>query len=122
MMGSSPLVLVVEDEFLIGLEHEASLRAGSWRVLGPASSGIEALDLLAYQTSDIVLLDVQLGHELVTPVAYALRDQGVPFVVCSAFSIPMDPLLASAPNLGKPLDAQLMFRALGQALLRPSRP
>ena len=42
----SPLVLVVEDEFLIALELERVLGRQGWRVLGPAPTVGAALRLL----------------------------------------------------------------------------
>ena len=67
------LVLVVEDEFLIALDLEQLLRRHGWRVLGPAATVAVALRLLRGAMPDVALLDVNLGGELVTPVAAELR-------------------------------------------------
>jgi CheY-like chemotaxis protein len=85
---TGPLVLVVEDEFLLALELELLLGRHGYRVLGPASTVAEALRLLEGATPDAALLDVNLRGEMVTPVAEALRALAVPFVLASAYDQP----------------------------------
>jgi two-component system, response regulator PdtaR len=113
------LVLVVEDEFLIAWDLEYLLRRHGWRVLGPAGSVAEALRLLEGEEAPAVaLLDVNLRGEPVTPVAAALRDRGVPFVLASAYDR-LDlaaPVLAGAPNVGKPTDEARLLAALARAV------
>ena len=61
--------------------------------------------MLETELPSIALLDVNLGDELITPVAVALKDRGVPFSVASAYSDPErigGAALARAPNAGKP--------------------
>ena len=113
------LVLVVEDEFLIATELERLLGRHGWRVLGPAATVAQALHLLDGGSQPAVaLLDVNLGGELVTPVAAALRDRGVPFVLASAYDR-LDlaaPVLVGAPNVGKPTDEARLLAALARAV------
>jgi DNA-binding response OmpR family regulator len=98
-------VLVVEDEFLVAMDLQLMLEDNGWRVIGPAPSVRDALRLLEADLPTVALLDVNLGFELVTPVAEALREQGVPFAVASAHDSPEQyggPILAGVPNAGKP--------------------
>ncbi len=115
----APLVLVVEDEFLIAWDLELLLVRHGWRVLGPAATVAQALHLLdGGSQPTVALLDVNLGGELVTPVAAALRARGVPFVLASAYDR-VDlavPALARAPNVGKPTDAARLLAALARAV------
>ncbi len=111
-------VLVVEDDFLIALDLETTLERHGWRVLGPAPNVEEALRLLDAERPDVALLDINLGHETVTPVAVALRSLQVPFVLSSAF----DPtgvagmeVLAGAPKVGKPASERRLLSELAQA-------
>ena len=115
--SSGRLVLVVEDEFLIALDLEQLLRRHGWRVLGPAATVAAALRLLAGETPDVALLDVNLGGELVTPVAAELRARGVPFVLASAYDGHElgVVVLAKAPSVGKPPDERRLLAALLQA-------
>jgi DNA-binding response OmpR family regulator len=121
--GPSPhgeaLVLIVEDEVFIALELQDVLLSEGYLVLGPAPSVEQALALLAATTPDAAILDVSLRGELVSPVAEALRQKQVPFVVTSAYDNPerlAGAALAGAPHLGKPTSAEALLRALRQVL------
>ncbi|MFB2564016.1 response regulator [Rhizobium sp. IMFF44] len=101
------IVLVVEDEFFIAMELESVLTRSGFKVLGPASSVDQALDLLRNQRPDAAVLDVTLGGGKVTPVAVLLKSWDVPFVLASASDaaeLARHDVLAEAPNLGKPTD------------------
>lgn len=115
-----PLVLVVEDEFLIAMDLELMLRRHGWRVLGPASTVAGALRLLedGAERPDAALLDVNLRGEAVTPVADRLRALGVAFVLASAYGgARLAALgLAGAPNAGKPADGRRLLAALARAV------
>ena len=115
---SGPLVLVVEDEFLIAMDLEHLLRRHGFRVLGPAATVAAALRLLEGKTPDVALLDVNLRGELVTPVAEALRARGVPFVLASAYDRAQLPaeILVAASNVGKPTNERRLLAALAEAM------
>jgi two-component system, response regulator PdtaR len=113
------LVLVVEDEFLIALDLEQLLRRHGWRVLGPAATVAAALRLLRGAMPDVALLDVNLGGELVTPVAAELRARGVPFVLASAYGrseLAAVAALAGVLLVGKPTDERRLLAALARAV------
>jgi CheY-like chemotaxis protein len=110
-------VLVVEDEYLIAMDLQLLLEARGWRVIGPVGTVQEALQLLEGELPTVALLDVNLGTELVTPVAEALKASGVPFAVASAYAQPErygGDVLAGAPNAGKPTNERRVLAALGQ--------
>ena len=79
-------VLVVEDEFLIGLDIGQQLADAGFEVVGPATSVAKALKLIAQRGCDIAVLDVNLGGETCEPVAQKLRASGKPFVVLTGYS------------------------------------
>jgi two-component system, response regulator PdtaR len=112
------LVLVVEDEALLALDLELTILRHGWRVLGPAGTVEEALELLKVETPDVALLDVNLRGTMVTPVAEELRALGVPFVLASAYERPeaAAPALAGVPNLGKPTNERRLLVTLRNAL------
>lgn len=110
-------VLIVEDEFLIALDLQLTLELHGWRVLGPVASVREALQLLKEELPSVALLDVNLGHELVTPVAEFLQIHEVPFAVASAYPRPEQfagPVLAGVPNAGKPTNERRLVALLDQ--------
>ena len=57
----SPVILIVEDEFLVALDMETILGEAGFDVLGPAGSVSEALRLLAVRQPDAALMR-QLGQ------------------------------------------------------------
>ncbi|WP_077960678.1 response regulator [Ensifer adhaerens] len=112
-------VLLVEDEFLIAMDLELLLQRHGWLVLGPAATVSQALLLLRNSVPAVAILDVTLKDGAVTPVAEALRDKNVPFVLSSAYEKPErigGEVLAGAVNVGKPVDAQTLLGALEQAM------
>jgi len=110
-------ILIVEDEYLIAMDLKLLLEARGWRVMGPVATVQGALALLKAELPSIALLDVNLGNELVTPVAEALKAQNVPFAVASAYDKPErfgGEVLAGAPNAGKPTDERRLLAALAR--------
>ena len=116
-----PLVLVVEDEFLLAIDLALLLERRGYRVLGPAATVAEALRLLdGGETPGAALLDVNLRGETVTPVAARLRALRVPFVLASAYDDARLAALglAGAPNVGKPASDDRLLAALARAVER----
>jgi two-component SAPR family response regulator len=111
-------VLVVEDECLLGMELEALLQENGCEVLGPASTVEWALALIYDDKPDLALLDVNLKGVRATPVATALRERGVPFVLVTGYSRAQtsEPELHAAPRIDKPVNARDLKRAMAQAL------
>jgi two-component system, response regulator PdtaR len=100
-------VLVVEDELFIALEIKGALSAAGFKVLGPAGSVDQALDLLHERRPDAAVLDFDLAGDRVTPVALQLKVLGVPYVLASAADandVAHHTLFADVENLGKPTD------------------
>jgi CheY-like chemotaxis protein len=110
-------VLVVEDEFLVAMELEGVLLREGCEVLG-ASTVPQALAALHDGRPEVVVLDVNLGGTRATPVAAALRDRGVPFVLITGYSALQlsEPELRDARRLDKPVSGRDLTRAVAQAL------
>lgn len=130
MVGESPRevaglrVLVVEDELLTAIELEALLKERGCIVVGPAAGVDQALALLDDNGEpDIALLDINLGGRLVTPVAEALRQRGVPFALLTADArlAAGEPVLEQAPCLEKPLSYKSIVDAVAQLAHQPSQ-
>ncbi len=78
-------ILVVEDEPLLAMLVEDLIGEVGGVVVGPAGSVDEALKVLAAGELDGAILDVNLGGEMVYPVADTLAAQGVPFVFVTGY-------------------------------------
>ena len=115
-----PRVLLVEDEALIALEVVEVLEEADYAILGPADRVPAALTLLAHETPDVAVLDVNLAGTAVWPVAELLLARGIPFVLLSGFgnSIDVPASLRGAPRLGKPFVQRQLLEALGNLLAR----
>ena len=97
-------VLIVEDEYLIASELALLLGEHGWQVIGPVGTTSDALALLHGELPSVALLDLNLGDELVTPVALALKQEGVPFVLATAVAQPEQyggDVFAGILNIGK---------------------
>ena len=116
-------VLIVEDEFLIAMDLKLRLEGHGWRVLGPAATVEAALRLLEEERPSVVLLDVDLGRRLVTPLAEVLRARQVPFALATAHEQPEKfggEALAGVPNVGKPAAERRLLTVLAQLTGKPS--
>lgn len=113
-------VLVAENEPVQALDLDQSLRHYGCGVLGPASSGAEALGLLRRARPDMALLDAWLPEGGALEVARALATREVPFAIMTTGyeAGPLDhPLLRDAPRLAKPYRAPELYRSV-RALYR----
>lgn len=110
--------MVVEDEMLLAMDLQMILEEEGCEVVGPASTSERALQLLAEQRPHAVTLDMNLDGRSSAPVAAALREMSVPFVVVSGYSdrTAEDPLLCDAPLVKKPYDKAELCRKLGDIL------
>ena len=99
-------ILVVEDEPVIALDLAMTLSQCGALVVGPAVGAGEALVLLAGQSAlDAAVLDVRLLRQMVWPVADALADCGIPFVLTTgSVERALPPAHADRPCLLKPID------------------
>jgi CheY-like chemotaxis protein len=101
---SGPSILVVEDEPLIAMMLEDFLDALGYRLAASCDAVGPALDEVRRGGFDAALLDVNLRDgEKSWPVADALRESGLPFVIATGGSNDSVPdRHADAPILSKP--------------------
>ncbi|MEF0942458.1 response regulator [Rhizobium sp. BR 362] len=84
--SEQPVVLVVEDEYLLAFDLAESLGDHDLIVLGPAPTIAQALSLIAETDGiDCAILDVSVNGEMVFPVAEALSKRGIPFVFTTGY-------------------------------------
>jgi two-component SAPR family response regulator len=110
-------ILVVEDEFLVSLDLDAMLRELGGKVIGPFASLDRATAVAQAETLDVALLEVNVGGQLVTPVADALVKRAIPFVFCTGYAAASLPAPhAAVPILMKPCQAQQLKESLLSAV------
>jgi CheY-like chemotaxis protein len=107
-------ILVVEDDFVVADDFCRALQEDGAEVVGPVPNVTLALALLPGSPPlDAAILDINLGGQMVYPVAEALRRLGIPFAFVSGFDheeVPAD--YADVPYCEKPLDVRPCVRAL----------
>lgn len=105
-------VLVVEDEALILLDIEQTLREAGVEQVFTASSSQEALAIMAMTPLDVAVLDLRLGRgDRSDEVARRLRQNNVPFVFLSGSGEVVDGF-DDAPLVNKPFSSEQLVAAL----------
>jgi two-component SAPR family response regulator len=105
-------VMIVEDEMLIAMELESIVADQGGTVIGPAPNIERALALLDRERPDAAILDVNLNGSTVAPVAAALTEQGVPFVLATGYGKAPPPEMEGVPLVQKPVNHAQLVRAL----------
>ena len=111
-------VLVVEDELLVAMDVEDLLEGLGCEVLESASTVEQALQRIADQAPEVVILDLNLNGQPTLPVAEALWTAGIPFIVVTGYveTMHLEPALRGAPLLQKPCSSEQLLSGLRQLL------
>ncbi len=101
-----PRVILVEDESLVALMMEDLLNELGCDVVASFASLCPALAWLAAQdeTPDGALLDVNLGGQMVFPLAAELAARQVPFAFATGYGALSDDRFIARPLIHKPVD------------------
>jgi two-component sensor histidine kinase/DNA-binding response OmpR family regulator len=105
-------ILVVEDESLVAMMMEHTLVESGFRVVGPIHRLADAVVAATEREVDAALLDVNLGGELVYPLADLLAGRGVPFAFLTGYAAEaIHPRFNGVPILQKPLARHALEKA-----------
>jgi CheY-like chemotaxis protein len=110
-------VLIVEDQAIIALDLQAAVEDANAQVIGPAPTVRKALDLLENAEVHAAILDANLPDGDITPVAVALIERSVPFIINTGAAVPLQ--LRRFPDLlvfRKPTPASRLIRELAGLL------
>jgi len=107
-------ILVVEDDYVMAQDLAAELRGAGAEVLGPVSDLDGARDILASSPApDAALLDINLGGEMVYPLADALRGLGILVAFVTGYDACTMPAgYAHVPCFEKPVETSRIVRWL----------
>ena len=112
-------VLIVEDEAIVSYEMQLILEEYGHRVIGIASRGEDAVDLVKRKVPDLVLMDLRLaGQWDGASTAITLRsdlEQEVPTVFVTAWPLYKIPKLSHSAVLRKPFSRGDLIRAIERA-------
>jgi CheY-like chemotaxis protein len=111
-------VIVVEDDSLICLLFEDMLSDLGCKVVGTAGDLKRATELAQRDESvDVAILDVNLGGQVVFPVADILCRRGIPIVFATGLGADgLPPDWQGHCSIQKPMTAATLAKALGRAI------
>jgi len=114
---SLPRILVVEDEGLVGALTSELIETMGYSAIGPCINIGDAMNVMRGNHLDGAVLDVNLGGELVFPLAKALAERAIPMVFLTGYerSVIAEGFEA-CPVLQKPVAAEDLRMALALAL------
>ena len=116
-MTGARTILIVEDEPLIAMMLEDFLESLGHVVKASCDNVADALKAVALNGFDVAILDVNLKGESVWPVATALRQRGVPFVLASGGHVDPPPReFANVPLIEKPYTIDRVSPAIEAAM------
>jgi PAS domain S-box-containing protein len=78
-------VMIVEDEMLVALDLQESVRALGYGVVGPYGRLAEAIEGAAAQPIDFAILDLNLNGEMTYDLAEELVKRGIPIVFTTGY-------------------------------------
>jgi len=120
-MRNAQSILVAEDEGLLALELELTLKEAGYQVLGPFERVAEGISAVTDGPPDAALLDVKLKDGEVFPLARELHEQGVPITFFSgrASEDRLWPApLRELPRVNKPASARVLANAVAAMTMR----
>ena len=121
-------VLIVEDEFVIGLMLTQEITCAGGTTIGPATSVADALKEIESRQVDAVILDAKLADGSAAELAGCLEERRIPYVVVSGYAREDLPTaLKRAPFIAKPILVPVLMETIdglhaGHALDRLGRP
>jgi PAS domain S-box-containing protein len=83
--GAVPSVMIVEDEMLVALDLQETVKALGYEVVGPFGGLAEAIDGAETHAVDFAILDLNLNGEMTYDLAKELEKRGVPIVFTTGY-------------------------------------
>jgi two-component SAPR family response regulator len=103
--------MLVEDEALVAMSVNELMTDFGFSVIGPFGRVAEAADALKKGGIDAAILDINLGGELVYPLAEKLVEAKVPFIFVTGYGPEsIDRRFAAIPVLQKPIEREALER------------
>jgi DNA-binding response OmpR family regulator len=118
--GARPVVLLAEDEAIIALELEDSLKAAGFDIAGPFSTCADAERWLKSGRPAAAVLDSALKDGPCETLARELKARGVPVVIYSGYARGEDPYSSAWDGswLVKPVAFPMLLSELEQEMTR----
>ena len=109
-------VLVVEDTWLVAKALKTALEGLGMVVAGPAANTADADRLVAEETPDLAVVDVNLKGEMAYGLIDRMHDRGVRVVVVSGYAVLPSSTKKAAAILQKPFSGAELQATLCQVM------
>ena len=111
-------VLIVEDDNILAITLAEELAAEGAKVIGPAPTVTDALDVITRTDLDGAIVDINLRGKATFPVADALADHHIPFVFATGYLVAghIPARHANVRRFEKPTAPGVICRALEEAM------
>jgi two-component system, response regulator PdtaR len=112
------VIMVVDDEFLIALDTERTLRDAGAEVVGPFTTLIHSLRAAAGERISLAIVDFRLSSNQTTlPLIAALTARGVPVIVYSGQRL-RDGVPGASAVLPKPISQRALIETVAKFLTK----
>lgn len=112
-------ILIVEDEFLVGIQLEDDLHAAGYRAVGPYAKLEDAVLAARREQFDLAILDINLNGEKVFPLADELIARGIPIILISGYlASDLPERFRDRPLLAKPYDPTVLDKEISSVMGR----
>lgn len=112
-------VLILEDEYFLADDLARALRDAGAQPVGPVNTVQQAEELVASESPDAAILDLNLRGEMASDFVERLSTTDVRCVIVSGYAIDAFPeLVCSAPRLEKPVSPAFVVDSLAAELAR----
>ena len=112
MIETAPLVLLIEDEPIIGYEIESALSDAGYRVIGPIRSLSSANSVVSQPGIAVAIVDLLLTDGASDALVEDLLARDIPVIVTSGLSEQPSLTQRCAGWLVKPYDSQRLTKLL----------
>jgi CheY-like chemotaxis protein len=121
LWAERPLVLLAEDEAIIAIDLEDSLKAAGFAVAGPFATNTEARTWLEAGRPDVAILDHALKDGLCDALVGDLARRGVPAIIFTGHDAQREPSseLATATWVNKPIAFKTLLGKIREVLRTP---
>ena len=120
---TSPRLLLVEDEQVVGMFMQEMLQSIGYRPTDPVGHLSDAIAAVNAERFLAAVLDMNLHGEIIYPLAELLASQSIPFLFVTGYSPnAIDPRFSSVPVLQKPILEENLAVALEKVLGRTPIP
>ena len=111
-------VLIVEDDNILAMTIAEELAAERAKVIGPAPTVTDALEVIARIDLDGAIVDLNLRGKAAFPVADALADRHIPFVFATGYLVAghIPARHVDVRRFVKPTAPSVICRALEEAM------